>query len=210
MAAFVGTGVGATGRSLAASKRTCTSQAAGVRMAAEMSKSVPFLVKPKNLDGWAGNAEFDPLLISDYVDMRFLREAELKHGRICMLAALGLLVQELYTFGGKYFPKMLPTEAHDFYLKTGGMSQLLLFIAAFESLSYFAIRDTLDGKREPGDFGFDPLGLGKDPAAFEKYRVNELKNGRLAMIGVGGMIHGMFVSHQGTIEQLTNFKPLGQ
>nr|7Y5E_72 Chain 72, Fucoxanthin-chlorophyll a-c binding protein, chloroplastic [Porphyridium purpureum]7Y5E_7N Chain 7N, Fucoxanthin-chlorophyll a-c binding protein, chloroplastic [Porphyridium purpureum]7Y7A_77 Chain 77, Fucoxanthin-chlorophyll a-c binding protein, chloroplastic [Porphyridium purpureum]7Y7A_7o Chain 7o, Fucoxanthin-chlorophyll a-c binding protein, chloroplastic [Porphyridium purpureum] len=164
-----------------------------------------FLKKPTQLDGWAGSAEFDPIGISEYVDIRYLRESELKHGRICMLAAVGLIVQELVTFGGKYFPKMLPVQAHDFYL--GGMSQLLLFIAAFESLSYFAIRETLEGKREPGDFGFDPLNLGKEPAAFAKFRESELKNGRLAMIAVGGMIHQQWVSGQGTLEQLFHFKP---
>mmetsp|Transcript_12381 Transcript_12381/g.12469 ORF Transcript_12381/g.12469 Transcript_12381/m.12469 type:complete len:205 (+) Transcript_12381:56-670(+) len=189
------------------SKRTCATK---VTMAAEMSKSVPFLLKPKNLEGYAGNAEFDPLGISDYVDMRFLREAELKHGRICMLAAVGILVQEFFTFGGKYFPKMLPVDAHDYYLKTGGMSQLLLFIAGFESMSYFAIKQTLEGKREPGDFAFDPLSLGKDPAVFARFRENELKNGRLAMIAVGGFIHQMWVSKMGVIEQLTNFKMLSQ
>jgi len=51
--------------------------AAPVRMMAEMSKSVPFLLKPKNLDGWAANAEFDPLGISDYVPVAYLRESEL-------------------------------------------------------------------------------------------------------------------------------------
>lgn len=46
-----------------------------------MSKSVPFLEKPARLDGMPGNVEFDPLLISNYVSPKFLREAELKHGR---------------------------------------------------------------------------------------------------------------------------------
>jgi len=78
-----------------------------------------------------------------------------------MLACLGFVVQEIYTFGGTYFPKMLSVEAHDFYMKTGGMSQMLLFIAAFESLSYFKIKQMLEGKSEPGDYSFDPLGKWK-------------------------------------------------
>ena len=36
----------------------------------------------------------------------------------------------------------------------------------------------------PGDFGFDPLGLGKDPAAIKWYREAELIHGRLAMLAV--------------------------
>lgn len=172
-----------------------------------MSKSVPFLLKPKNLDGLPAGYEFDPLLISDYINVPYLQESEIKHGRVCMLATLGMIVQELFTFGGSYFPKMLPVNAHEFYIKTGGMAQILLFIAAFEGVSYYALKQTIEGKRTPGDFGFDPLNLGKDPVVFKKYQVNEIMNGRLAMIAVGGMIHQQWVTQQGTIEQLLHFKP---
>jgi len=51
-------------------------------MMAEKSKSVPFLDAPKNLNGMIGDKGFDPIGFSDYVDVRFLREAELKHGII--------------------------------------------------------------------------------------------------------------------------------
>lgn len=51
-------------------------------MMAEKSKSVPFLEAPKNLNGLIGDKGFDPIGFSDYIDVRFLREAELKHGRI--------------------------------------------------------------------------------------------------------------------------------
>eukprot|EP00180_Rhodochaete_pulchella_P004683 Plantae.Rhodophyta-Rhodochaete_pulchella.ctg9275.p1 GENE.Plantae.Rhodophyta-Rhodochaete_pulchella.ctg9275~~Plantae.Rhodophyta-Rhodochaete_pulchella.ctg9275.p1 ORF type:complete len:241 (-),score=46.69 Plantae.Rhodophyta-Rhodochaete_pulchella.ctg9275:530-1177(-) len=174
----------------------------------QMSKSVPFLLKPKNLGSLPGSdVEFDPLGISDYVDVRFLREAELKHGRVCMLACLGFVVQELYTFGGSYFPKMLSVEAHDFYMKTGGMSQMLLFIAAFEALSYYKIKQMMDGKGEPGDYSFDPLGLGKDPSKLRDYQIKELNNGRLAMLGIAGMIHSEWVTKTGVVDSLLHFKP---
>lgn len=173
-----------------------------------MSKSVPFLLKPKNLDGLPASYEFDPLLISDYINVRFLQAAEIKHGRICMLAALGMVVQELFTFGGNYFPRMLPVDAHNFYIKTGGMSQILMFIILFEGISCYGLKQTVEGKAEPGNFGFDPLGLGKDPAAFKKYQANEIMNGRLAMIAVGGLIHQEWVSKTGAIDQLMHFKPL--
>ena len=39
-------------------------------------------------DGRApGDRGFDPLYFSDFLDIKWLREAELKHGRICMLYA---------------------------------------------------------------------------------------------------------------------------
>lgn len=93
-----------------------------------------------------------------------------------------MLVQEQFTFGGAYFPKMLPIAAHDAYIKTGGMVQIMIAIIILEAISCYALKETMDGKREPGNFGFDPLGMGKNPATFKKYQLNEIKNGRLAMI----------------------------
>ena len=47
-----------------------------------------------------GDVGFDPLGISSWVDVGWLREAELKHGRICMLAATGMMVQDVFKFPG--------------------------------------------------------------------------------------------------------------
>jgi light-harvesting complex I chlorophyll a/b binding protein 1 len=42
---------------------------------------------------------------------------------------------------------------------------------------------------EPGDLGFDPLGLKPtDPAELKEMQTKELNNGRLAMIAAAGMI----------------------
>jgi hypothetical protein len=46
---------------------------------AENSPAVPFLPYPANLKGYVGDdIGFDPLGISDYFPMDYLREAELK------------------------------------------------------------------------------------------------------------------------------------
>lgn len=43
---------------------------------------------------------------------------------------------------------------------------------------------------EPGDFGFDPLRLStKSAEVREKYQLQEIKNGRLAMSAIGGLVH---------------------
>lgn len=47
--------------------------------------------------------------------------------------------------------------------------------------------DYLDGSL-PGDFGWDPLGLGKDPEALKWYAQAELVHARFAMLGVAGML----------------------
>jgi hypothetical protein len=44
--------------------------------------------------------------------------------------------------------------------------------------------------RQPGDFGFDPLNLAKDTTKLARRQLVELKNGRLAMLGLSGMVHG--------------------
>ncbi|WIA23179.1 hypothetical protein OEZ86_010071 [Tetradesmus obliquus] len=47
--------------------------------------------------------------------------------------------------------------------------------------------DYLDGTLA-GDYGYDPLGLGKDKETVEKYRANELIHGRWAMLAAAGII----------------------
>merc|ERR1719213_1273984 len=39
-----------------------------------------------------------------------------------------------------------------------------------------------------GDFGFDPLGLGKDPQSLEWYRQAELQHARWAMLATSGIL----------------------
>ena len=48
----------------------------------------------------AGYAGFDPLGFSDYYDIKWLQEAEIKHGRIAMLAAVGM-VRGTYSYQSK-------------------------------------------------------------------------------------------------------------
>ena len=66
------------------------SRTAGVSMG-EKALALPFLDRPKNLDGsMAGDVGFDPLGLSDsFWPLAWMREAEIKHGRVCMLAFVG-------------------------------------------------------------------------------------------------------------------------
>merc|ERR1719329_1671065 len=90
---------------------------------------------------------------------------------------------------------------HNLAVQQGAMQQLLLWIGLLETLSGIpAIIQTLKGsERMPGDFGFDPLGCGKDPNALARRQLVELKNGRLAMIAVGGMVHHYLLVGRGPI-----------
>ncbi|CAM9449155.1 unnamed protein product [Phaeothamnion confervicola] len=47
-----------------------------------MSESLPFLTKPKNLDGLVGNTGFDPAALAEVFPVEFLVEGELKNGEL--------------------------------------------------------------------------------------------------------------------------------
>lgn len=69
-----------------------TSQAArcsGLAMVTNPSNALPFLTAPASQSSGLPGAEtgFDPLYIGDFMDLKWMREAELKHGRICMMCA---------------------------------------------------------------------------------------------------------------------------
>jgi len=79
---------------------TPVTRSSSMVMAAERSKSLPFLLKPVKLDGTLpGDEGFDPLGLSNIddlgIDLYWMREAELKHSRIAMLAVVGAIAQEL-------------------------------------------------------------------------------------------------------------------
>merc|ERR1712107_541759 len=74
-------------------------------------------------------------------------------------------------------------EAHDASLGDfgGAMGQIFMFIAALEIMAGIPATNYMmnGGDREPGDFGFDPLGYlqGASPEAKEEMQLKELKNG---------------------------------
>ena len=151
------------------------------------------------LPGGAGPElkNFDPLKFSEKAPewVPWFREAELKHGRVCMLAVLGFVTQEFYQLPGEIH-KVSSVEAHNVFVNSGAMLQILGWIFLIELITVPALYDLRDGKREPGDYAFDPLKLGKG-AALERYRVAELKNGRLAMMAFSGIVTQAVLSGHG-------------
>merc|ERR1719311_769972 len=150
---------------------------------------------------------FDPLDFCGEASegkIKFYREVELKHGRVAMLASLGFLVAEQFhpLFGGTIdvpsYIAFQETPLQTFW------PAVVLFISIIEVFSVFSFNTPFGGEPwtirsdyENGDFGFDPLGLKpSDPAEFKEMATKELNNGRLAMIGMAGMVVQELVSGQ--------------
>lgn len=126
-----------------------------------------------------------------------------------MLAVVGMLVSEQFIFPFYSGAPKLAQAIHDWGVTQGSMNQLLLWICIFEVVvgtPALVQMITLDSPRKPGEFAFDPLGLGKNPDSYVKYQSAELINGRLAMIGIGGMIHQEWMTNMTPIQQLISGK----
>mmetsp|Transcript_45353 Transcript_45353/g.92651 ORF Transcript_45353/g.92651 Transcript_45353/m.92651 type:complete len:125 (-) Transcript_45353:121-495(-) len=123
-----------------------------------------------------------------------------------MLAATGMIVQDVYQFPGvtKTFGDAKMMALHDAAVKQGAMQQLLVWLGFLEIFGFVAIVQMLQGSdRVPGDFGFDPLNCAKNPDTLARRQLVELKNGRLAMIAVGGMTHHYLLTGKGPIQLIT-------
>merc|ERR1719359_1206832 len=135
---------------------------------------------------------FDPLgLAADTESFARRRAVELKHGRISMIAFIGILVQK----AGITFPGYIDLAKTTAF----GVAQILLFGAAAELIAAPAYQYTGGPQNLPGGYdGFFPLVPGgypftqqiTDPAKRNQKLNIEIQNGRGAMIGVlGCMIH---------------------
>ena len=150
---------------------------------------------------------FDPLgFTSNNITegrFKFISEAETKHGRVAMLAALGFPIAEQFhpLFGGEvdvpsyiafqqtplqiFWPTVLG------FLGTLELASIVKFQNPFMGGEPWALKEKVD----VGDFGFDPLNL--YPSNLDKQKrikTVELNNGRLAMLAITGMVVQELVS----------------
>jgi len=170
-----------------------------VALNAEMSKSIPFLPRPEKLDGsMAGDMGFDPMGLSEIQqDLKYARWAELKHGRISMLAITGMVVQESgFHIPGAQFTSTDPFEAVS---KVGyvGNLQILLTIGVIE----LATISKIYGEGEPGDIGWAFGSLDNMSEEQIKYRQEqEIIHCRLAMIAITGAVVQTLLFHKPLLE----------
>lgn len=140
-----------------------------------------------------GNIAWDPLGFSklsqqsmNNPSIEWLRESELKHGRICMIAFVGVCA----TMAGIHLPGY-PVQTNDW---TAALPELLeKNPAAFVQI--FTLIGVIEGVTYPGDLYFGKgrkpgVLLGKEPTD-KTMQLKELKNGRAAMIAMAA-----FASHE--------------
>merc|ERR1719460_1245468 len=162
---------------------------------------------------------YDQFSVGEEASIGFLRQAEIKHGRVAMAGFVGFLVQS----NGIYFPWKLsatttfadiaaagsPGDQWD-ALPSSAKVQILLFVGFLEMWSESSLILEKNGEKhyvkggKPGYFPpfngflphpvplnlFDPFGATKklSPEAKETKLLAEINNGRLAMIGMLGLL----------------------
>jgi hypothetical protein len=121
---------------------------------------------------------FDPLGFSDDVNFPRLREAELKHGRVAMLAVTATLVVPFLKQGAA-LPKEYPSGI--LHCVDG-----LTWTDAARVVATCGLLETLvmvprEAQAMPGDYGTGYFGI-RDKGWNELSLVSELENGRLGML----------------------------
>lgn len=165
-----------------------------------------------------GDVGFDPCFLSTKADsvgnyfnglfdgqgptdgLVWYREAELMHGRICMVAVLGFIVPGFTHFAGNDWTGV------DAYSVTNPLEALgsapgaaLFQIFAFMSILEFKriMNIISDGKSYmagdsqkwgQGAGRWNPFGLNYTPAEYREKQLQEVKHARLAMIGFLGLV----------------------
>jgi len=186
----------------------------------ERSKAMPFLPRPINLDGsYVGDVGFDPFYLSSIPKnfagfiqppswedqgeglptLYWMREAELKHGRVTMLAWAGWLATDgafgpvPFRFPGAVYHDVPSSyEAHDIMVAQGSLGFMLFAVGFIEFCTSAVLVEVAKGEsdREAGDFKLDPLQFlkGKSKEEVDNMKLMELQNGRTAMLAFSGVV----------------------
>merc|ERR1719446_1894667 len=123
---------------------------------------------------------WDPLgYCKDEASFRDYRIKELKHGRLAMMGALGMLTQSLVQVPGM---EGVPKSVNAIFVGNGmvGGIAVLALIGGLEAFVFVQ-----DEQKEPGNFG-NPLPWFDDYS--DEMRARELNNGRIAMFAAIGQI----------------------
>ncbi len=195
------------------------------------SASIPFLRRPPHLTGkYAGDVGFDPFNFASTPErLVYHRAAEIKHARLAMLAAAGWPLSELYDtritdwmndalVGWELSPGLL-NDGSDRVPSAlnGGLDGVSPYFWGFclgiaAAIDVRGINDSRsrdgvdDDAYQPGDYGFDPLGLyPSDEDGRRRMELAEIKHGRLGMIAITGYALQEYATGSGVIDETPAF-----
>ena len=149
---------------------------------------------------------FDPFGICPEDKKNFMkyRESELKHGRVAMIAVLGVIIGEsgFNFFGSDISGPAIYQYQQAEVLFNAWSYNVVGFILAVEGYNIVNGWQSVDETMESsvgiaglkdgyvnGDLKFDPLGLKPtQPAALKIIQTKEINNGRLAMLAIAGIV----------------------
>jgi len=137
---------------------------------------------------------WDPLsLCKDEATFKDYRTKELKHGRLAMMGALGMLGQSLVQVPGM---EGVPKSVNAILVGNGMVGGIAVFalIGVLESAVFVQ-----DENKEPGNFG-NPVPWFDDYS--DEMRARELNNGRIAMFAAIGQISAGLYTGKDAMEQL--------
>ncbi|GKY93157.1 Chlorophyll A-B binding protein [Mayamaea pseudoterrestris] len=183
----------------------------------EMSKALPFAPRPKLLDGsLPADVGFDPFGFagSDKASLMYMREAEVKHSRLAMLAAIGWPLAELFDkpiADAAGLPTLLTKSGESPSVLNGGLDRIdvvywiaCVLLAGIVELEGATMRETKGKSYIIGDCGLSSL-LPKDNKSIVDLQTKEIKNGRLAMMGILGFAVQEALYGKPVIEQTAFF-----
>ena len=175
---------------------------------APMAPRVSAVASASVLDDLEGDQKplgnWDPLNLAEATEfgptLEWYRAAELKHGRVAMLANVGWVVQ---SNGGGFikFPledglaplSSTPFEANAQLWKLAGGAGFLQIIATAGAIELVTEATGTHYMSPGGDGYIDLFGYGKSGEDFTDIQNQELKNGRLAMIGIIGFMSSALI-----------------
>jgi len=142
---------------------------------------------------------FDPAgfsKVGDEEGFNNLRAAEIKHGRVAMMAALGFVAQQYVKLPGF---EAVPSGVGALTSPPGTYGFAVLFaLAGAMELAVW----TQDKSKEPGNFG-DPVGLSNIFGYDMDMRAKELNNGRFAMFAAIGILSAELLTGRVGVDQFS-------
>jgi len=188
------------------------------------TQALPWSSRPINIDeSLPGYAAFDPWGFTNCLPepieggdgdaFKWYREAEIVHGRVAQLAVLGFLVPSIYHFPGN--PEVgVPVDAYANMDPMGALYSIprwavIQFALAAAWVEGGRFQNVLKGDAPVGDLGlgqgegrWNPFNFDYTEEEYYEKQVQEIKHGRLAMLGALGCLLQYSKTGVGVAQQL--------